>query len=144
MYIILGRMQAVLVLWTLLCDFLWWFNLLAHVVYILSIFYRQQQLSFDQVIDSLVRLMVGHCDMHVWPNYQYVHPARPGRKAHFLSWFFFIEVGAHHIYDDTGFFHNYRHRSVICMTKKNRSAQNVTDVSFFCSANSGEQTKRLW
>ena len=36
------------------------------------------------------------------------------------------------MYDDTGFCHNYRHRSVICMTeKKIRSAQNVTDVSFF-------------
>ena len=43
---------------------------------------------------------------------------RPGRKAQFLSWFFVIEVGAHHIYDDTGFCHNYRHRSVICMTEK--------------------------
>ena len=31
---------------------------------------------------------------------------------------FVIEVGAHHIYDDTGFYHNYRHRSVISMTKK--------------------------
>src|SRR3954469_25211887 len=30
---------------------------------------------------------------------------------------FFIEVGADHIYDDTGFCHNYRHRSVICMTE---------------------------
>src|SRR3954466_3010839 len=28
-----------------------------------------------------------------------------------------IEVGAHHIYDDTGFCHNYCHRSVICMTE---------------------------
>ena len=45
--------------------------------------------------------------------------------------FFVIEVGAHHIYDDTGFCHNYRHRSVICMTKKIRSAQNVKHVSFF-------------
>ena len=44
---------------------------------------------------------------------------------------FVIEVGAHHIYDDTGFCHNYRHRSVISMTEKIRSAQNVTDVSFF-------------
>ena len=43
---------------------------------------------------------------------------------------FFIEVGAHHIYDDTGFCHSYLHRSVISM-KKIRSAQNVTDVSFF-------------
>ena len=33
--------------------------------------------------------------------------------------FFVIEVGAHHIYDDTGFCHNYRHRSVIRMTEKN-------------------------
>ena len=31
---------------------------------------------------------------------------------------FVIEVGAHHIYDDTGFFHNYHHRSVISMTEK--------------------------
>src|SRR4051812_41040529 len=57
----------------------------------------------------------------------------PGRKAHFLSGFFVIEVGAHHIYDDTGFCHNYHHRSVICMIEKNCSAQNVTDMSFFCS-----------
>ena len=47
---------------------------------------------------------------------------------------FIIEVGSHHIYDDTGFCHNYRHRSVISMIEKIRSAQNVTDVSFFCSA----------
>ena len=45
-------------------------------------------------------------------------PACPGRKTHFLSWFFVIEVGAHHIYDDTGFCHFYRHRSVISMTEK--------------------------
>ena len=55
------------------------------------------------------------------------------KKAHFLSWFFVIEVGSHHIYDNTGFCHNYRHRSVISMTEKIRSAQNVTNVSFFCS-----------
>src|SRR3954464_901363 len=37
--------------------------------------------------------------------------------------------GSSYIYDDTGFCHNYRHRSVISMTgKKIRSAQNVTDV----------------
>ena len=47
--------------------------------------------------------------------------------------FFVIQVGAHHIYDDTGFCHNYRHRSVISMTEKIHSAQNVMDVSFFCS-----------
>ena len=29
---------------------------------------------------------------------------------------FVMEVGAHHIYDDTWFCHNYRHRSVISMT----------------------------
>ena len=38
-------------------------------------------------------------------------------KPIFLSWFFVIEVGAHHIYDDTGFCHNFHHRSVICMTE---------------------------
>jgi hypothetical protein len=31
---------------------------------------------------------------------------------------FVREVGAHHIYDDTCFCHNYRHRSVISMTEK--------------------------
>ena len=45
--------------------------------------------------------------------------------------FFVIEVGAHHIYDDTGFCHNYRHRSDISRTIFFHSAQNVTDVSFF-------------
>ena len=44
---------------------------------------------------------------------------------------FVIEVGSHHIYDDTGFCHNYCHRSVISMTEKFHLAQNVTDVSFF-------------
>src|SRR3954468_382617 len=39
-------------------------------------------------------------------------------KPIFFHDFFVIEVGAHHIYDDTGFCHNYRHRSVICMTEK--------------------------
>ena len=48
--------------------------------------------------------------------------------------FFVIEVGPRHIYDDTGFCHNYHHRILISMTeKKIRSAQNVTDVSFFTS-----------
>ena len=42
---------------------------------------------------------------------------------------FVIEVGAHHIYDDTGFCHNYKcHKHD---RNKFRSAQNVTDVSFF-------------
>ena len=36
-----------------------------------------------------------------------------------------------YIHDDTGFCHNYCHRSVISMTEKIRSAQNVTDVPFF-------------
>ena len=49
-------------------------------------------------------------------------------KPIFCHDFFVIEVGAHHIYDDTGFCHNYRHKYD---RKKNRSAQNVTDVSFF-------------
>src|SRR4051812_10918408 len=61
----------------------------------------------------------------------------PGRKAHFLSGFFVIEVGAHHIYDDTGFCHNYRHRSVICMTEKKFVRPRMSrSVSFFCSAGS--------
>ena len=59
--------------------------------------------------------------------------ARPGRKAHFLSWFFIIEVGAHHIYDDTGFCHNYHHRSVICMTEKNSFSPKCHGCVFFCS-----------
>ena len=77
-------------------------------------------------------------------------PARPGRKAHFLSWFFVIEVGPHHIYDDTVFCHNYCHRSVISMTeKKISSAQNVTDVSlngaFWTHKKSGVQIRfRKW
>ena len=50
-----------------------------------------------------------------------------------LCHLFFIEVGAHHIYDDTCFCHNYRHRSVITMTEKIHSGQNFTNVSFFGS-----------
>src|SRR3954470_3279433 len=42
----------------------------------------------------------------------------PRTKSPFSVMIFVIEVGAHHIYDDTGFCHNYRHRSVICMTEK--------------------------
>ena len=38
--------------------------------------------------------------------------------ARMKSPFFVIEVGAHHIYDDTGFCHNHHHRSVISMTEK--------------------------
>ena len=54
-----------------LVRFLWWFNLLAQAVY------RQQQLSFDQTKDSLVRLMVGHGDMHVWPKYRSLRAPAP-------------------------------------------------------------------
>ena len=56
---------------------------------------------------------------------------RPGRKAHFLSGFFVIEVGAHHIYDDTRFCHNYRHRSVISMTEKNSFGPKCHGCVFF-------------
>ena len=60
-----------------------------------------------------------------------LQPAKD-EKPIFYHDFFVIEVGAHHIYDDTGFCHNYRHRSVISMTeKKNCSAQNVMHVSIF-------------
>ena len=44
-----------------------------------------------------------------------------------------IAVGAHHIYDDTGFCHNYRHRSVICMTEKNSFGPKCHGCVFFCS-----------
>ena len=38
-------------------------------------------------------------------------------KPIFCHAFFVIELGAHHIYDDTRFCHNYHHRSVISMTE---------------------------
>ena len=41
----------------------------------------------------------------------------PRMKSPFSVMIFLIEVGARHIYDDTGFCHNYCHRSVICMTE---------------------------
>ena len=44
-----------------------------------------------------------------------------------------IEVGAHSIYDDTEFCHNYRHRSVICMTEKNSFGPKYHGCVFFCS-----------
>src|SRR6266511_667338 len=44
---------------------------------------------------------------------------------------FFIEVGAHHIYDDTGFCHNYRHRSVISITGKNSFGPKCHGCVFF-------------
>ena len=57
----------------------------------------------------------------------------PRMKSPFSVMIFCHKIGAHHIYHDTVFCHNYCHRSVISMTEKFRSAQNVTDVSFFCS-----------
>ena len=45
--------------------------------------------------------------------------------------FFVIEVGAHHIYDDTGFFHNYRHRSVISMTGKKFVRPKISRMCLF-------------
>ena len=41
----------------------------------------------------------------------------PRTKSPFSVMIFVIEVGSHHIYDDTRFCHNYHHRSVICMTE---------------------------
>ena len=60
-------------------------------------------------------------------------------KIPFSVMIFFIEVGSHHIYDDTWFCQNYHHKNVISMTEKNCSAQNVTDVSFFIVRMNGDE-----
>src|SRR3954468_12985987 len=52
-------------------------------------------------------------------------------KPIFFHDFFVIEVGAHHIYDDTGFCHNYRHRSVICMTGKKFVRPKMSQMCLF-------------
>ena len=54
-------------------------------------------------------------------------------KSPFSVMIFVIEVGAHHIYDYTGFCHNYRHRSVISMTEKNSFGPKCHGCLFFCS-----------
>src|SRR3989337_2533126 len=54
-------------------------------------------------------------------------------KPIFCHDFFVIEVGAHHIYDDTWFCHSYRHRSVISMTGKKFVRPIMSRMCLFCS-----------
>ena len=60
---------------------------------------------------------------------------RPAQEENpiFCYDFFVIEVGAHHIYDDTVFCHNYHNRSVISMTEKKLFGPKCHGCVFFCS-----------
>src|SRR3954469_9332629 len=59
-----------------------------------------------------------------------LRPAQDEKPIFYLD-FFVIEVGAHHIYDDTGFCHNYHHRSVISMTGTNSFGPKCHGCVFF-------------
>ena len=62
----------------------------------------------------------------------------PRTKSPFSVMIFCIEVGPRHIYDDTGFCHNYRHRSVISMTEKNSFGPKFHGCVFFVVLRQGK------